>query len=537
MLVKKRICLLLLIFAIFGFSSECLSKEEKKTCFQCHTAFSQADYNSSVHGQFTCTVCHKGLKLEEHVKERRPKKDEWRKTLNRECLVCHDLKILSEKPNHRSVLNQLLCSECHDPHLSKPLRTVRKSIEERDYCLKCHGKKGLKMRFKNGELISLYVDEKEFLKSAHGKKPCTFCHEEFSKGRHPRKLYESKRDFVKELSPKACARCHADECRRYERCVHGASVKKKGIAPLCSDCHRPHYVRIEKHDMELHLLKCVECHKDVYDAYKESVHFKAFERGNKNAPLCTGCHKPHDVLITSFNLKNNEVCFECHKKVEKAHVKWFYNPPFRSSSFVKFHLESITCNVCHGTEKKGAVYLHPYDKRTRTPITLEKIEETLGVKRENIGIYLDADRDGYLSANETWRLFGSLIDRKITLTLLGWMDVRDPVLSHLTEPKEKALRNCEVCHRADSPFFKDAFVVIRDNYGWPMVFRAHKDLLSTKSALSPLSEFYVFGSTRLKIVDLLLVIAIIGAILVPSSHILLRIVTRKWRREGARHER
>ncbi|MCS7280805.1 MAG: cytochrome c3 family protein [Desulfobacterota bacterium] len=536
MLVKLRIISFLIL--LFLFVNPVEAKKEIKDCFKCHTDFEEREYALSVHGQFSCLVCHKDLKVETHIKERRPEKSAWRRSLNETCQMCHDSKTIFAKAEHRKVSDQLLCTDCHNPHLSKSMRTEKKAKSERAYCLICHGNKGLKMRFQNGEEISIYVDEKRFLKSAHGKNPCSFCHLGFSKDRHPKGQYESKMDFVHKLSFSACARCHVDECKRFERCVHGALARKKEkSAPLCSDCHNPHYVtKIKKDDMELHLTSCIRCHKDVYDAYKESVHYKAWEKGKKDAPLCTGCHKPHDVLVTSFNLRNNEVCFECHKEIEKAHTDWFYNPPFKSQSFVKFHFELITCNVCHAKNKEGAVYLHPHDKKSRDPITIEDMKNLLGIDKEKLGPYLDKNRDGYVESRELWEIFDDLLRRGVTLTLIGWMDVRDPILSHFTEPKEKALRSCEVCHRADSPFFRDAFLLFRDEYGWPFVFKAHKDVLSTKSTLSPLSEFYVFGSTRLAIVDFLLIVSVFGALLVPAIHITLRILTRKWRKRGLLHE-
>jgi len=527
--------LLFATLSILSFLTLALAKEDSKVCFECHTQFAERDYLSSVHGQFSCFLCHKGLDVKGHIKEKKKEREVFRGTLNRECFECHDVKSISAIPQHASSsLNVFFCSDCHDPHLTKSVKADKVKRAERLYCLTCHGKRDLRKRLKSGEELSLYVDEKEFLKSSHGKNQCSFCHLGFSKGRHPKTSYGSKRELSERISPTACARCHIDECRRYERCVHAAASKKRGdrIAPVCSDCHNPHYVKIEKDSKDLHLTTCAKCHADVDRAYRESVHYKAWEKGNKNAPLCTGCHKPHEVLVTSFDIRNNEVCLDCHKGIEKAHTTWFYNPPFRSPSFVKFHLESITCNVCHGKEKKGAVYLYPYDRVKKTPLRIERMRELLGVEGDKLNVYLDANRDGYLNADELWALFNSLTGRKVSLTFLGWMDVRDPVLSHLTEPKDHALRSCEVCHRADSPFFKDAFVVFRDRYGWPTVFKAHKDVLSTKSALTPLSQFYVFGSTRLLVTDFLLVVAIFGAILVPSIHIFLRISTRRWRKKG-----
>jgi hypothetical protein len=73
-------------------------------------------------------------------------------------------------------------------------------------------------------------------------------------------------------------------------------------------------------------------------------------------------------------------------------------------------------------------------------------------------------------------------------------------------------------------------VIVRDRYGRPKLFKTDKDVLGPKAALTPLSEFYAFGSTRLGLIDILLIIAIFGALIVPLGHITLRVITRSWRK-------
>ena len=440
---------------------------------------------------------------------------------------------IGRQASHRGAARSgLLCIDCHDPHAMKPMKEEKKR-DERRYCLSCHGRKGLAMKFEDGSSLSLFIDEGAFSSSSHGRNRCTFCHEGFSVNYHPKRSYKTKREFSLTLAPRACARCHAEECKRYERCVHGAVLKRaRELAPTCTDCHPAHAVRIEKEDKALNLLKCKECHKAIYGAYEQGVHFKAWQSGRRDVPLCTGCHRPHEVSVKSFNVRNSDVCLYCHRNAKTVHVGWFHNPPFKVSSFVKFHLQSITCNVCHAPQAGGAVYLHPYEKAGRSPILVEEVTKVLKVDRQGLKAAMDKNRDCLVDARELWALFADLLGEGRTLTLVGWMDVRDPVSSHTTKPKGLALRSCETCHRHDSPFFRDAFVLFRDQYGWPEAIRVHKDVLSTKSALSPLSEFYAFGSTRIKLVDLFLVLAVCLAALVPVGHILLRLATRALRRRS-----
>lgn len=527
----------LMLFLAFLLSpSLLLSKSDTRLCFRCHTEFQEADYKGGAHGSFDCLFCHKDFNMSSHLVHLKKKDEKWRRALNETCFTCHDQKVLSQKSHHKSTIgSDIPCSKCHDPHLSVSIREEKRVREERDYCLSCHGK-DLYMRLRDGTKMSLYVDRERYLRGVHGKNKCSFCHTEFSKEKHPRRVFENRKDFVTRLSPNACARCHADECKRYEGCVHGAVAReKKELAPVCSDCHNPHYGKKVKEEPGIQLDRCVSCHRNVFEAYKESAHYRAFRRGDMRAPLCTSCHRPHEVIVTSFDLRNNDTCLTCHKGVEKVHANWFYNPPIRSESFMRFHLQSIACNVCHSSEKNCAIYLNPLEKRSRESISLEVMRELFGVDREKLGTFLDANRNGEIDVPELWNLFGSLSEKGYILTLLGWMDVKDPISSHRTQPKERALRDCEACHRPDSPFFKTTFLVFRDKYGWPYVFKASREVLGLRSRLSPLSEFYVFGSTRLWIVDFLLILAVIGAILVPATHITMRILTRKFRKKGRSH--
>lgn len=490
-------------------------------CLKCHEELE--GFRTSAHRDLGCLVCHEGLDVVAHL---RKGGKGLRMQPPKTCTECHDAAAVSALPHHGQASKSLPCTSCHDPHGK---RIVKERKEERRYCLSCHGKRGLTMRLLDGETLSLFVDEKALSSSSHGKNQCSFCHSEFSFGKHPKRSYESKRDFSLSLAPTACARCHLDECKRYERCVHGAVLRRGGkSAPTCTDCHSPHEVRIQKEDENLNLLRCADCHKGIYEAYKSSVHYRAWKAGRRDVPLCTGCHRPHEVVVTSFNLRNNEVCLRCHKAGE-IHVGWFYNPPFKLPSFVEFHLKSITCNVCHAPQAQAAIYLHPYEKLERNPISIEEVTELLGVDRSRLKDKIDLNRDSAVEASELWRLFDRLLQEGKTLTLLGWMDVKDPIAAHATRPKQVALKDCELCHRHDSPFFREAFILFRDQYGWPEAIRAHKDVLSTRSSLSPLSEFYIFGSTRLKLVDLFLMIVVCLAALVPIGHIALRLATRSLR--------
>src|SRR3990172_9020724 len=89
--------------------------------------------------------------------------------------------------------------------------------------------------------------------------------------------------------------------------VFGSSVH--GEMLRCGDCHSektgyPHDSKPFSH-----------CHAPVYQTYSASVHGKAAEEGNPDVPVCTDCHRAHDILDPrdgSLALRTPEICGRCH---------------------------------------------------------------------------------------------------------------------------------------------------------------------------------------------------------------------------------
>jgi hypothetical protein len=80
--------------------------------------------------------------------------------------------------------------------------------------------------------------------------------------------------------------------------------------------------------------------------------------------------------------------------------------------------------------------------------------------------------------------------------------------------------------------FQNVTVSISRPDGRKIRYAADKEVLSSVVSVDTISEFYVLGGTRIKILDVLLVLSLIGGLAIPAGHIVLGRVLRKKTEEG-----
>ena len=173
-------------------------------------------------------------------------------------------------------------------------------------CIGCHEDKSLAKKSASGEEISLFVDQNEFTRSVHKKIQCIDCHADL-----------------------------------------------KGIKEF------PHKETLMK-------VECKGCHEKEYSTYTQSVHGKAFLKGDKNLPTCATCHGKHYILCatdpdcSTSPIKQIKVCTKCH---EDRKIVAKYNLP--GVDFIKSYEKSIhgraiaekglvvsaVCSDCHGSHE------------------------------------------------------------------------------------------------------------------------------------------------------------------------------------------
>ncbi|HEY6103183.1 MAG TPA: cytochrome b/b6 domain-containing protein [bacterium] len=155
----------------------------------------------------------------------------------------------------------------------------------------------------------------------------------------------------------------------YTSSVHGAALSRgDSRAPTCVSCHGAHDPR-HGYDSSSYVNKmrvqqvCGRCHVAENKLFTASVHGKAIQQGNRDAPACTDCHGEHRVLapkdprspVAAGNV-STQVCSPCHESLKLAE-KWNL-PTDRAKTFAaSYHGLAArgggtgtvaNCASCHG---------------------------------------------------------------------------------------------------------------------------------------------------------------------------------------------
>jgi len=309
------------------------------------------------------------------------------------------------------------------------------------------------------------------------------------------------------------------------------SLKNGNVkAPDCMKCHDYHKTAYIKQDKTAGLKLCSSCHSKETEAFKSSVHHTALTQGKKDAPNCSSCHNAHDVLSTNI-AKINNACVQCHKNIKNAHNKWLWNPPFRLTTFVDTHFNSASCSSCHISVNK-AIYLTLIDKNKKKALTEQEIAKALGIDVKEVKTKLDLNGDGKIQENELWQ-FMKALKKKINAELAGRIDVVEPNDAHKIVAKAQTVKDCATCHNTKTNF--SGKLEINKEGTKPAKYELETKAFNSAYSIPNISDFYVLGTTKIKILDILFFIALLGGIAVPIAHITLRILTapiRRKRREG-----
>jgi formate dehydrogenase gamma subunit len=223
-------------------------------------------------------------------------------------------------------------------------------------CLACHGEPKLAKQV-DGRIVSLFVDDKHFGSSVHGKLDCAACHGDV-------------KSFPHEPAPVSvnCAGCHADVHTSYSQGLHSRAIQNGNkLAASCLDCHgSPHSILPSNNPQSTvnHAniaMTCGKCHgeKFIMEAsgltarpflsYQESVHGRAVGAGNAKAAVCTDCHGVHDIRPPSdaqssiFKFNVPKTCGQCHGAVAVE-----FSKSIHGQAVARGNSQSPVCTDCHG---------------------------------------------------------------------------------------------------------------------------------------------------------------------------------------------
>jgi predicted CXXCH cytochrome family protein len=378
-----------------------------------------------------------------------------------------------------------------------------KNLSENAYCLTCHSR-DIRKTLADGETISLKVDSLALMHSVHKNFKCSQCHTGYSKTSHPVKEYKSLADFRK-AGNEICGKCHTSELRKYHKSIHYAKrVSGDSSAPDCLSCHGYHNVEKVLADKKLSKAICTRCHKEEGEAFKDSIHAKSL--------ACASCHDAHEVKAVKI-ADLDKSCVKCHQNLEGVHAEWLHNPPFQEKTFVKMHFEKASCAACHAKAEKEVV-LSVVDRKTGRPYQL----------KQDLIKKFDLNKDGMLEQKELWELMAYL-KQKENVTLDGKIDVSDKNAAHKILSKNFALRNCAGCHNPSANFK----VTLEKKVP------VERAAINSFNIIPNMRNFYAIGLTKVRILDIIFVLAVLAGLGFAFGHIGLRIITtpiRRKRREG-----
>lgn len=371
-------------------------------------------------------------------------------------------------------------------------------------CLVCHSQEGLKKNLGKGESFSLHVQGDEFAKSVHGELGCAACHSDVDLRKHPgagTKIVSAREYAVAKVE--ACRQCHEDKAKLFEGSIHASTLRQGNLgAPVCTDCHGSHAVRAMAAQEPMNGISCRKCHDDIFDAYAGSMHGLARGRpGPVKAPICVDCHRAHDVSPAATGTRLRDACLGCHAGALAAHEKWLPN--------TKMHLEVVSCPACHAPSSQKRVDLRLYD-----PTTKQRMSDPGGQS---------------LDAKALWDLLRG-VNREgapAKATLIGRLEVRTGAEAHQLTDKTKAIKDCVTCHKQGADAFQNVTISIIGPDGRPVRYEAQKEVLSNPASVDAVSDFYVIGGTRIKLLDALLALAVLAGVSAPIGHLLLRKLLRK----------
>lgn len=512
--------------------------EEDKTCLSCHglegmekdladgdtlPLYIAGDaFAGSVHTEAGCAGCHAEVELENHPAETViDSRHAYSLQASRVCTGCHAPESLAEGPAHHARVANVaepVCSQCHDAHAVTPTDQWKAEIAETDYCVTCH-EQTLTVSLVDDESRPPSVDQAALRDSVHLNHDCTDCHGDFSKDAHAAQTQVSARAHSIELAG-TCRSCHEEKYTQFKGSIHATLLDEGSlVAPVCTDCHGAHSVGPKAAYETIAGVPCRGCHTAIFDAYLGSMHGQARgEQGHMAAPICADCHQAHEVAVASTNARLKDACLGCHQDAAATHGEWLPN--------TALHLEAVSCPACHAPKAQRRVDLKLYDGVAQKPVSDSAEWSKLEQRMQSA----DGEGNG-LDAMELWSLVRK-INREGTaadMTLRGRMVVSNGIEAHQLARKTEAIRDCETCHHDGAQPFQSVTISIVRPDGRPLRYDANNEVLNSAVSVDSLGGFYAIGGTRIKLMDVLLVVAVLGGISVPLGHMTLRRLFRNSR--------
>ncbi|UCF20240.1 MAG: cytochrome c3 family protein, partial [Gemmatimonadota bacterium] len=334
------------------------------------------NYSQSIHGAglfrqglavtAVCTSCHTSHFILPHTDTRSSIHES---NVAQTCAQCH---ALIEQVHQQFIEGRLweaephkipVCVDCHSPH--KIRRVFYNAGAANQDCFRCHSDPALTME-RDGETVSLYVDQAAYNASTHSETGCAQCHTDVTPSLLARPCNTTVAANVD------CAICHPMEVELHSTGTHGLLAAQGNLdAPGCLDCHDNHATQDHLDPDSPTFARnvpdlCARCHRegepgarrmeldslpDIVNSYVMSIHGKGLlESGLVVTATCPDCHTPHHVLpadepTSSVNPDNiSATCGECHHGIEEQYIQSIHWSKRESPPEGR---ELPTCEDCH----------------------------------------------------------------------------------------------------------------------------------------------------------------------------------------------
>lgn len=213
---------------------------------------------------------------------------------------------------------------------------------EVDDCMDCHGDaEEDRLELPDGSKVPVQILKKVWDASVHaGEIGCTDCHNGISEYPHPDVEAKDLRGF-QIAQAETCKRCHYAHFTRVADSIHYKQFEEGNRnAPTCVDCHGAHDIAVPGEPRMAVDGRCARCHADVSDAYRRSVHGQALIDSNSpDVPVCTDCHGSHqieDPRKPEFRAASYQICAKCHSDADRME-RYGLNPEVVSTYLDDFH--------------------------------------------------------------------------------------------------------------------------------------------------------------------------------------------------------
>jgi hypothetical protein len=215
----------------------------------------------------------------------------------------------------------------------------------------------------------------------------------------------------------------------------------------------------------------------------------------------------------------------CHAKVAGLHEKWLPN--------TLAHFDAVACTACHvPAGYKRNIYLRVTEDSSGMMLSDTVVRALLETGKATV----TGAAAKNISPDQLWNLYKDM-SKGHAVTMTGMISLNDQKNAHHLAPKMQAVRQCDFCHSANSAFFQSVSMAVAKPNGMEKLYKVDAAALGSVFSMLPLNQFYVLGSTRLKVMDYAGALMILGGIAVPVVHGTLRMLTARKRRARQQHQK